>query len=110
MDNHFNRPEIQEARVRGTGKSIRFSDTIGIDMLYIAVAVKDEKNVGGYVRLARPLHEVQNVIDRVYQYMLLTMFIAAVISLIIALFFAYRLYEPIKSWASLLKSYEKESR
>lgn len=96
MDNHFNRPEIQEARVRGTGKSIRFSNTIGIDMLYIAVAVKDEKNISGYVRLARPLHEVQNVIDRVYQYMLLTMFIVAVISLIIALFFAYRLYEPIK--------------
>jgi two-component system phosphate regulon sensor histidine kinase PhoR len=96
MDNHFNRPEIQEARVRGTGKSIRFSDTLGIDMLYMAVAVKDEKNVSGYVRLARPLHEVQNVIDRVYQYMLLTMFIVAVISLTIALFFAYRLYEPIK--------------
>jgi len=47
--------------------------------------------------LARPLHDVQNVIDKVYQYILLTIFIVAIISLLIALFFSYRLYEPIKT-------------
>ena len=47
--------------------------------------------------MARPLHDVQNVIDKVYQYILLTIFIVAIISLLIALFFSYRLYEPIKT-------------
>jgi len=97
LENHFNRPELQEARLRGTGKSVRFSDSIRIDMLYIAVAVKDGQKVTGYIRLARPLHDVQNAIDKVYKYILLSLFIVAIISLIIALFFSYRLSKPIKA-------------
>jgi two-component system phosphate regulon sensor histidine kinase PhoR len=97
LENHLNRPEVQEARLRGTGKSVRYSDSLGIDMLYVAVAVKDGQNIKGYIRLARPLHEVQNIIDKVYQYILLTIFIVAIIAIGIALFFSYRLYEPIKT-------------
>jgi two-component system phosphate regulon sensor histidine kinase PhoR len=97
LENHLNRPELQEARLRGTGKSVRFSDSIGIDMLYIAVTIKDGSKTAGYVRLARPLHDVQNVIDKVYQYILLSLFIVAIIALIMALFFSYRLSKPIKA-------------
>lgn len=97
LDNHFNRPEVQEARLRGMGKSVRYSDSLNIDMLYVAVAVQDGKDIKGYIRLARPLHDVQTVIDKVYQYILLTIFIVAIIALLVALFFSYRLYEPIKS-------------
>ncbi|KQC09593.1 MAG: hypothetical protein APR62_13930 [Smithella sp. SDB] len=97
LENHFNRPEIQEARLRGMGKSVRFSESIGIDMLYVAVAVKDGQGIQGYIRMARPLNDVQNVIDKVYQYILLTIFVVAIIALGIALFFSYRLYEPINT-------------
>lgn len=97
LENHLNRPEVQEARLKGSGKSVRFSASLGIDMLYVAIAVKDEKGIKTYIRLARPLLDVRNVIDKVYQYILLTIFIVAVISLLIALFFSYRLYEPIKT-------------
>jgi len=97
LENHFNRPEVQEARLRGTGKSVRYSESLGIDMLYVATAVRDSKDITGYIRMARPLHEVQSIIDKVYQYILLTMFIVAIIALGIALFFSYRLYEPINT-------------
>jgi two-component system phosphate regulon sensor histidine kinase PhoR len=97
LENHFNRPEVQEARLRGTGKSVRFSNSLGIDMLYVAVTIKDGARTTGYVRLARPLHDVQNEIDKVYQYILLSLFIVAIISLMIALFFSYRLAAPIRS-------------
>jgi two-component system phosphate regulon sensor histidine kinase PhoR len=97
LENHFNRPEVQEARLRGTGKSVRFSNSLGIDMLYVAVTIQDGARTTGYVRLARPLHDVQNVIDKVYQYILLSLFIVAIISLMIALFFSYRLAAPIRS-------------
>ncbi len=97
LENHFNRPEVQEARIRGTGKSVRYSESLRIDMLYIVVAVKDGKEIKGYIRMARPLHEVQSIIDKVYQYILLTILIVAMIALGIALFFSYRLYEPINT-------------
>jgi two-component system phosphate regulon sensor histidine kinase PhoR len=97
MENHLNRPEIQEARLKGKGKSIRFSNSIDMDMLYTAVAVREGGEIKGYIRLSRPLYAVQNVIDKVYQYILLSILVVAVISLLIALFFSYRLYEPVKA-------------
>ena len=95
LENHFSRPEVQEARLRGTGKSIRFSQSIGVDMLYVAITMKSKSQIAGYVRLARPLHDVQNAIEQVYQSIFLAMMIAAVIALFIALVFSYRLAAPI---------------
>ncbi|MCE5211898.1 MAG: hypothetical protein LLG40_10125, partial [Deltaproteobacteria bacterium] len=107
LENHLNRPEVQEARLRGSGKSVRYSASLGTDMLYVAVAVKDAQGIKGYVRLARPLHDVQNAIEKVYQYMLLTIFIVAFIALLIALFFSYRLYEPIKAMEQFTEKLRK---
>ena len=39
MENHATRPEIVEARQHGLGKGRRHSDTLNIDMLYVAVPV-----------------------------------------------------------------------
>ena len=97
LENHFNRPEVQEARLRGQGKSIRFSQTIGVDTLYVAISMKSKSQIAGYVRLARPLHDVQSVIEKIYQSIFLGMMIAVVIALIIALVFSYRLAAPIRA-------------
>ena len=97
LENHLNRPEIQEARLRGKGKSIRFSQTLRVEMLYVAIPIKTRNQITGYVRLARPLHDVENVIEKVYQSVFQSILIIAIISLIIALIFSYRLFEPIKS-------------
>ena len=97
LENHFNRSELQEARLRGKGKSIRFSQSIGVDMLYVAISMKSKSQITGYVRLARPLHDVQNAIEQVYQSIFLAMMIAVVIALFIALFFSYRLAAPIRA-------------
>jgi two-component system phosphate regulon sensor histidine kinase PhoR len=97
LENHLNRPEVQEARLRGRGKSVRFSSSTGMDMLYVAVAVKDGPQTTGYIRLARPLHDVQSAIEKVYQSIFLSMMIVAIISLVIALIFSYRLSAPIRA-------------
>ena len=39
MENHAARPEVIEARDQGLGKSRRHSDTVNIDMLYVAAPV-----------------------------------------------------------------------
>jgi len=97
LENHFSRPEVQEARLRGKGKSIRFSQTIGVDTLYVAITMKSKPQIAGYIRLARPLHDVQNAIEQVYQSIFMAMMIAAVIAFVIALFFSYRLATPIRA-------------
>ncbi len=97
LENHFSRPEIQEARLRGKGKSIRFSQTLGVDMLYVAVPIRIDSKITGYVRLARPLHEVQSLAENVYRKILLTIFMVAIISLLVALYISYRLAAPIRA-------------
>ncbi len=54
MESHLDRSEMQEARLRGVGKSLRYSSTLKEEMLYVAVPHRE----GGYVRLARPVVEI----------------------------------------------------
>lgn len=97
LENHLYRPEIQEARLRQVGKSVRYSSTLGVNMLYVAVLIRAGEKIKGYVRLARPLHDVQGAVEQVYQSIFLAMLIGALVSLAIALFFSHRLAAPIRT-------------
>ena len=97
LENHLNRPEIRESRLKGKGHAIRYSTSAAVDMLYVAVPVKSGQDTTGYVRLARPLHDVHDTIKNIYNSFLLTMLIVAVLSIIIALLFAHRLAAPIEA-------------
>jgi len=96
LDNHLHRPEIQESRIKGYGKSVRFSNTLNVDMLYVAAPIKKNNQITGYIRLARPLHDVNSFIEKVYQSIFVTIIILAIISLVTALFISYRLAAPIR--------------
>ncbi|MBI5664268.1 MAG: PAS domain S-box protein [Nitrospirae bacterium] len=63
MDNHINRPEIQQAIVSGTGWSIRFSDTLKYDLLYVVTKIVQSGEHKGFVRLAVPLKKVNESIN-----------------------------------------------
>jgi two-component system phosphate regulon sensor histidine kinase PhoR len=65
-------------------------------MLYIAIPVKTNSAITGYVRLARPLHEVRHSIEKVTGTILLTLLIVVSFSVILALLFSYWLTAPIK--------------
>lgn len=64
MDNHLMRPEIQAALISGRGEAIRYSTTLNEDMKYLAVAVRDGEGVAGFIRLALPLSQVNEVLGR----------------------------------------------
>jgi len=97
LENHLYRPEIQEARLRQVGKSVRYSSTLGVNMLYVAVLIRAGEKIKGYVRLARPLHDVQSAVGQIYQSIFLAMLIGALVSLAVALFFSHRLAAPIRT-------------
>jgi len=58
MENHLDRPEIVQAFEEGYGISVRFSTTIGQKMMYLAVPVKRDGEVIGFVRTAIPIDVV----------------------------------------------------
>ena len=91
MENHLNRPEIQQARSEGLGKATRFSTTLQENMMYIALPVRENNEVKGYLRLAHPLGKVSESLDHLYQAIYWTMYIIALPSLILAFFFSRRI-------------------
>jgi len=61
LENHAARPEIRQARAEGLGIARRYSATLHIDMLYVAVPVRGPGAAGlSEVRLALPLTEVRD--------------------------------------------------
>src|SRR6059036_634628 len=53
MENHGSRPEVLDARTHGVGRARRYSSTLKIDMLYVAVPIRSPSI--GFVRVALPL-------------------------------------------------------
>jgi two-component system phosphate regulon sensor histidine kinase PhoR len=58
MENHLQRPEVQDALAQGTGSSVRHSVTVHEDMLYTAVPIVAGGKTIGVMRVARPLTEL----------------------------------------------------
>ncbi len=58
MDNHAHRQEVQQAALNGAGTSVRFSDTMKYDFLYVAVRSGAAESSPGFVRLSLPLKDV----------------------------------------------------
>jgi two-component system phosphate regulon sensor histidine kinase PhoR len=58
MENHANRPEVQQALATGYGAAIRFSHTAQRDLLYVATTLRREQTTRAVVRVAVPLRVV----------------------------------------------------
>jgi two-component system phosphate regulon sensor histidine kinase PhoR len=96
MDDHMSRPEIQEAKVRGTGRSTRYSDTLGDEMMYVALAVRERGGISGYIRLARPLVEVRKITEAFNRILFNSFLLIIISSLFVAFLFSYKLSSPIR--------------
>ncbi len=97
MENHLNRPEIQEALSGGVGSSQRYSETVKFEMLYVAVPVIADGKVIGFARVALPLEEI--IAQR--KQMRLTILLASLVSggtaAILGYFIATLVTKPIRN-------------
>jgi two-component system phosphate regulon sensor histidine kinase PhoR len=85
MDNHATRPEIAPALAGGEGRAVRYSATVGRDLLYVAVPVRSGDRIVGASRLALPLRAVDALAGRLS----LSLLAAAVLAGIVALAAAF---------------------
>jgi two-component system phosphate regulon sensor histidine kinase PhoR len=83
MDNHSSRPEVRQALSQGKGRSIRYSQTLGVDMLYLAVPVKSGSADVGVVRVAMPLHQVAAALGRIRSMVVTAALLALALALLL---------------------------
>lgn len=96
MDNHLYRPEVQGALTSGQGSSVRFSRTLGYDMMYVAVPITDEGEVLGFVRVALSLQQVETSVARLRWAILGAGLVATVVALALAIVVAERTARPVR--------------
>jgi two-component system, OmpR family, phosphate regulon sensor histidine kinase PhoR len=91
VENHSGRPEIASALSAGNGASVRFSKTLQMNEVYVAVPFSQNGNVLGVVRVAKPLNMILVAVNHVRNILLLGAVIALVVTNFIT-FMAASLY------------------
>jgi two-component system, OmpR family, phosphate regulon sensor histidine kinase PhoR len=62
MENHSNRPEIQQAFATGQGDSVRHSKTLDLDLVYSAVRYQPPSGPPVVLRMALPLSQIDSTL------------------------------------------------
>ena len=96
LDNHLNRSEIQEARVKGKGTATRYSRTLKMDMLYVALPLYEGSHLKGYLRLSRPMLEVDRSVDKLRFSIFQVLLLIIILSMIVAFIFSMKVISPIQ--------------
>jgi two-component system phosphate regulon sensor histidine kinase PhoR len=103
MENHATRPEVLEAKALGIGRSRRHSDTLGIDMLYVAVPVQNP--AVAFARVAVPLTSVRKQLQPIINLTLLALGLALAGAAAIAWVTSGRLGRRVQSIAEVARRY-----
>ncbi|MDD3274519.1 MAG: ATP-binding protein [Candidatus Omnitrophica bacterium] len=95
LENHGARPEVAKALKDGMGQEIRYSATLKIDMLYLALPIKAAGRNAGILRLALPLTSVQKILLSVRKTILTGLFFTLGLGFVLASVIAKALITPI---------------
>lgn len=104
MENHHDRPEVQQALEGKIGSAIRHSSTIFSDLLYVALPVYDEHHQIAFVlRLAIPLSELESGIAPISRGIFAATILATIAAIILASVLTSYLIAPINQLAQNLR-------
>jgi hypothetical protein len=95
MESHARRPEITDADRYGIGRAQRFSDTLKTTMMYVAVPVRLDQRLLGYVRTSRALGRIETEWHALLLVILPSAGAAVMASLLLGWWLARRLTAPI---------------
>lgn len=97
MDNHGDRPEIQEALARRVGVSTRFSFTLGHSRLYVAVPLQDQQRVIGVVRASLAMTAIEQALRAFYLKIILGGLAIVLVVAALSFFISRRLSNPLEN-------------
>ena len=101
LDNHANRPEVRQAMSGETGTSLRYSSTLGTDMLYVAMPFRTVSDEGGVVRLALPLSSLDKAIYGMRTMLVAALALAVFCSLLLSYLFSSITSRPLRTMAAM---------
>jgi len=107
MENHLYRPEIKMALADEVGIDTRYSSTLKIDMLYIALPMKEDKEIIGVVRLALPLESVEKTLSEIRKIVLLGLMFALALAFVLGSIIAAQTIRPINRMIQVSRKFSE---
>ncbi len=92
MENHLHRKEIQQAIQGGTGEDVRFSSTLRIDFLYMAVPSSYTDSI---IRVSVPLIQLKKIDMQIWLYCLVGIIAGLSVTTLLAVRFASAVSKPV---------------
>jgi len=100
LENHATRPEFRQAVQGGTGMAIRYSSTLGTNMLYVALPFKTRGQDPGVIRLALPLSRIEAAMASLRTILAAALLLAVLCSLLLSYFLSSIASRPLRSMAA----------
>jgi two-component system phosphate regulon sensor histidine kinase PhoR len=97
MENHRFRPEISAARHNGTGHSVRFSHTLGLNLVYVAIPLTNNRRTIAFVRASVPVDTVAITIALIRNQIYIGLAVAAVLFAIIGIVISRLISRPLEN-------------
>jgi two-component system phosphate regulon sensor histidine kinase PhoR len=107
MENHLGRPEVQQALADGFGISIRYSRTVGYDMMYAAVPVEADGQIMAIARVSLPLTQIESSVAHLRRTIVVASLFTALLSGLLALFIAERIAQPVRRLTEVVQRMTK---
>jgi two-component system phosphate regulon sensor histidine kinase PhoR len=103
MDNHINRPEVQQALTDNLGRSIRYSRTEGKEFMYTAVPVYTNDQLKSIVRIAITTEQIQSETAAFIRPVIYITILGLVLAIILATIIAEYLSRPVRQLTAAVK-------
>jgi len=95
MENHGNRPEVQEALSGKIGIATRYSHTLYENMMYVAIPLLEQNQVVAIVRVAQPITSIDHAFGSIYPKIIAGGILIAILAALTSLYISRRLTNPL---------------
>ncbi len=97
MENHRDRPEVRDAMASEQGAVVRYSTTMGENLLYVAVPIRDGADTLGVVRVAATLAYVEAGYNRIRSVLLLAFLVTSLLGVLLSFRLARKYTAPLET-------------
>ncbi len=96
VENHLNRPEVQQVLRDGEGSAVRFSDTVRHRLYYLALRIDDNNQPLGVVRLASSIEKIESDLLELRNTILGNAVLAIILTILLAFLVANQTITPLR--------------
>lgn len=107
MENHLNRSEVKAALNGNVGSDTRYSSTLKIDMLYVALPLRDKDTTVGVLRLALTLESVRKTLFAIRKIVFPGLLLALGFAFALASLVASRTINPINRMIQISRKFSE---